>query len=487
MSHILFASSEATPLIKTGGLADISGSLPAALKTMRQSIRLVLPAYPQALKGAGKTRTVANLQIGTHSVTLHEGKMPDSHVTVWLVDSPAHFAREGGPYVDAEGNDWPDNAERFTLFARVIVEIAMGRAGLKWQPEVVHCNDWQTALVPALLSMETKRPGTVFSIHNLAYQGRFSWATFQALGLPASLWDYRALEFYGEMSMIKGGLAYADRLTTVSPSYAREICTPAMGVGLDGLLNYRSDRLSGILNGVDYNAWDPANDTHITSHYSRNNPSAKADNKIALQRKVGLPETKKPPLLGLVSRFVEQKGIDLVLEAAHELLSDDLQIIMLGSGDRALERAAHTLAEEYPRQVAVHIGYDESLAHQIEAGADLFLMPSRFEPCGLNQLYSLRYGTLPVVHRTGGLADTVVHTNRVTLDNGTATGFVFEHATVEGLFWAIKEAISCYRKPSCRNAVIDNAMQQDFSWKKSAQEYLAVYRKAIQDAASSQD
>jgi starch synthase len=484
MTRILFASSEATPLIKTGGLADISGSLPAALKGMRQSIRLVLPAYPQAMENIGKTRPVATLSIGKHTVTLHEGKMPDSGVPVWLVDSPLYFSRQGGPYVDASGNDWPDNAERFTLFARVIAQIAMGRAGLKWRPEVLHCNDWQTALVPALLSLEKNRPATVFSIHNLAYQGRFPWSTFNRLGLPAGLWHYTALEFYGEMSMIKGGLAFADQITTVSPTYAEEICTPGLGNGLDGLLSYRRDRLTGILNGVDYSVWDPSIDPLLEEHYSVDNPAAKAGNKTALQRRLGLPEESKRPLLGLVSRFVEQKGIDLVVEAAETFLQQPLQLVMLGSGERSLEQAVQSLAQRYPEQVAVHIGYDEALAHQIEAGADLFLMPSRFEPCGLNQLYSLRYGTLPVVHRTGGLADTVVHTDAQTLKAGTATGFVFESVTTDGLLQALDQALSCYRKPSCLSKVVSTAMQQDFSWDKSAREYLAVYRKAIQDAAS---
>lgn len=485
MTRILFASSEATPLAKTGGLADISGSLPAALKALRQGVRLVLPAYPAALSRIGKTRKVARLTINDDVVELLEGRMPDSGVTVWLVDSPSHFDREGGPYVDNQGNDWPDNAQRFTLFCRVIVELAMDRAGLNWRPEVLHCNDWQTALVPALLSLEDERPASVFSIHNLAYQGRFPYETFQQLGLPAKLWHYSGLEFYGELSMIKGGLAYADRLTTVSPTYAREICTPGLGHGLEGLLNYRCDHLSGILNGVDYTVWNPTLDPLIAAHYSADNLAPKQENKRALQLQLGLPVLDATPLLGLVSRFVEQKGIDLLLDIAPELLAEGVQLVMLGSGERSLERAVRQLAQRNPRQVAAHIGYDEVLAHRIEAGADMFLMPSRFEPCGLNQLYSLRYGTLPVVHRTGGLADTVVHTDAASLADGSATGFVFEHTNAKGLLWAVHQALDCYRKQDCRPQVIHNAMRQDFSWQKSARMYLAVYRQAIQDAASS--
>lgn len=485
MSRILFASSEAAPLIKTGGLADISGSLPAALKAMRQSVRLIIPAYPQAMQTVDGLKQISALTLEGHRVTLYEGRMPDSGVIVWLVDSPSHFARKGRPYTDSKGNDWPDNAERFTLFCKVIVEIAMGRAGLKWRPEVLHCNDWQTGLVPALLTLEKERPATVFSIHNLSYQGIFPYRTFQHLGLPPAFWHYTSLEFYGGMSMIKGGLVYADRLTTVSPTYAKEICTAAQGNGLDGLLRYRRERLSGILNGVDYNVWDPAVDTLISAHYSAENPAAKARNKTALQRQTGLPPAPDTPLLGLVSRFVEQKGIDLVLKAIPDFLDRPLQLVMLGSGERKLEQAARALASRHPKQIAVTIGYDESLAHLIEAGADLFLMPSRFEPCGLNQLYSLRYGTLPVVHRTGGLADTVVHTDKQSLASGTASGFVFEHADKKGLCWALRQALRCYHEPICHRKVMHNAMSQDFSWRQSARQYLAVYRQAIQDAGSS--
>lgn len=485
MTRILFASSEAAPLVKTGGLGDISGSLPAVLKAMRQAVRLVLPAYPQAMERADKLRQLATMTIDNVDITLHEGRMPDSGVIVWLVDSPKHFNRGGGPYSDNKGVDWADNAERFTLFSKVVVEIAMGRAGIKWQPEVLHCNDWQTGLVPALLSLEKHRPATIFSIHNLAYQGIFPYTTFQQLGLPQEFWHYTSLEFFGEMSMIKGGLVYADRITTVSPTYADEICTPGLGNGLDGLLSYRRDRLTGILNGVDYSVWEPSIDPLITSHYSAETPTAKKKNKSALQRRLGLPQQEDTPLLGLVSRFVEQKGIDLVLEAVPRLFAEPLQLVMLGSGDHHVEHTALALAKAHPQQVAVTIGYDEPLAHLIEAGADLFLMPSRFEPCGLNQLYSLRYGTLPVVHRTGGLADTVVHTDKQSLAAGTATGFVFEHATAKGLLWALRRALACYHDRNCHKQVMKNGMEQDFSWRQSARQYLDTYHQAIQDAASS--
>jgi len=483
MSRILYASSEAAPLIKTGGLADISGSLPAALKSIRQAVRLVLPAYPEALRNVGPTKKRATLSVDGHTVQLLEGRMPDSQVVVWLVDSPQHFAREGGPYTNDYGHDWPDNAERYALFDKVVVEIAMDRAGLKWQPEVVHCNDWQTGLVPALLTLEDTRPGTVFSIHNLAYQGIFPYQTFAKLGLPAALWSYRSLEYYGMLSFIKGGLTFADRLTTVSPTYAEEICTHSLGYGLDALLRHRRDRLTGILNGVDYRVWDPSSDPLIAANYSIADTSGKAANKRALQRHFGLPQ-KAVPVLGMVSRMVEQKGIDVVLAAASKLLAKKLQLVILGSGEKHFEQQALALAKRYPKQVGVSIGYNESLAHLIEAGADLFLMPSRFEPCGLNQLYSLRYGTLPVVHRTGGLADTVTHTDSASLEAGTATGFVFDYPDAVGLLWAVGEALACYGKRDCWPCVMENAMKQDFSWDHNAHQYLTIYRQAIQDAAS---
>ncbi len=469
-------------MIKTGGLADVSGSLPAALKALGEDIRLILPAYPEAVARLGKTRVATRFRINGHPLRVLEGTLDDSGLTVWLLDSPPHFSRSGNPYVDANGKDLPDNAERFTLFSRAIAGLAMGQGRMEWRPEVVHCNDWQTGLIPALLDGTPERPATVFSIHNLAYQGRFPAETFRQLKLPARLWHYAGLEYFGEMMLIKGGLAYADRLTTVSPNYAEEICTPLGGQGLDSLLTYRKGRLSGILNGVDYTIWDPANDSLLVSNYSGDDPTGKKANKAALQKRHHLPQEPDTPLLGLVSRFAEQKGIDLILEAAPQLLKRGVQLVLLGSGDPALEKAAQLLAKKYPGQMAADIGYDEGLAHLIEAGADFFLMPSRFEPCGLNQLYSLRYGTLPIVRRTGGLADTVVHTNKQSLADGSATGFVFDHPTADGLIWAVDQALACYAKTSCQLQVMKNAMLQDFSWDRSAREYLEIYRQAIEDA-----
>ena len=478
MSKILFVSSEAHPLMKTGGLGDVSGSLPAALKRLRHTVRLVLPAYQQLKARAGKLKTIATLKLtGTEPVRILEGVMPDSRVKLWLVDAPGYFDRPGNPYLDADGRDWPDNAERFAAFCRVTVELAMDRAGLNWRPDVVHCNDWQTGLVPALLARERGRPATVFTVHNLAYQGLFPWHQFAALGLPADLWHMDRMEFYDRFSFIKGGLVFADQITTVSPTYAREITGPDLGCGLDGLLRHRADRLSGILNGADYDVWNPQHDPLIAHNYSASDLRGKRLNKAALQQRFNLPPADRP-LIGLVGRMVEQKGIDLLLAAIPALMKEKMQIAVVGTGDKGFEAELCAQAKRYPDSIGYHIGYDEERAHLVEAGADMFLMPSRFEPCGLNQIYSLRYGTPPIVRRTGGLADTVVDATSETLATGKATGFVFDEPTPEAMLGAVRRALALYRQPKLWQQLVTAAMAQDFSWDASARQYLEIYAKA---------
>lgn len=483
---ILFASSEAHPLIKTGGLADVSGALPKALHELKQDVRLVLPAYHDLLPQAGPLARVATLELAgvAAPVEILLGQLPETQIPLYLIAAPRYFDRPGNPYSAADGRDWPDNAQRFACFARAIVELAQDRAAMDWRPDLVHCNDWQTGLVPALLTLETTRPATLFTIHNLAYQGLFDWASFQELGLPYSWWSMHALEFYNRLSFIKGGLVFADRLTTVSPTYAEEIRTPAFGCGLEGLLNARADVLSGILNGVDYKQWDPSRDPHLPHPYQRRALQGKRDNKAALQRLSGLPLEPGVPLFAHVGRLVEQKGIDLVLEILPQLMQRRLQLILLGSGEARLEAALRSAQAKYPQQLAVRIGYDEPLAHQIEAGADAFLMPSRFEPCGLNQLYSLRYGTLPIVRRTGGLADTVVDANYAAIEQGSATGFVFESASPAALLNAIDRALALYSQADIWSQVVRNAMAQDYSWTRSAKRYQALYRQLVPAAAA---
>jgi len=478
---ILFASSEAHPLIKTGGLADVSGSLPRAILNQRQDIRLVLPAYRQVLKQGIRVELAAHLDLpGVDApVRILSGRLPASKVTLYLVDSPAHFDRAGNPYVMENGEPWPDNAERFGVFCRAVHAIAVDAAGLDWRADIVHCNDWQTGLVPPLLAEKPQAPASIFTIHNLAYQGQFDRDTFDALGLPPHWWSMEALEFHNQFSFIKGGLVFSDWLTTVSPTYAREIRTPAFGYGLEGLLNHRADNLSGILNGVDYSVWNPGDDPHIPVPFNRRSLAHKAENKRALLERMGLPAKESAPLFAIVSRLVAQKGIDLVLNILPMLLQRNAQLVVLGSGDKPLEAALRKARAEHPDAVGLHIGYDESLSHQIEAGADIFLMPSRFEPCGLNQIYSLRYGTVPVVRRTGGLADTVVDTTAATLADKTATGFCFDAATGQSLWETVERAIHYYHEPWNWQQLIETGMRQDFSWRRSAEQYIELYERVL--------
>jgi starch synthase len=473
-------------LIKTGGLADVSGSLPPALKNLRRDVRLIMPGYRQAIDNAGAVRPVAELDLpGIETpVRLLECELPGTRIPVWLVDSPVHFDRNGGPYADEHGADWRDNAQRFTAFCRAVEAVALDRAGLAWRPDVVHCNDWQSGLVPALLADAPDRPATVFTIHNLSYQGLFPRNIFEQLGLPSSFWSMHGLEFYGQLSFIKGGIVFADMISTVSPNYAREICTPEYGCGLETLLTHRADRLVGILNGADYSAWNPARDRYITQTYNAHTLHNKAANKTALQRQFSLPVDVDVPLLGLIGRLVEQKGFDLLLDAIPKLITHPLQIVILGSGDKILEARLREAMAAHPRQIAARIGYDEPLAHQIEAGADLFLLPSRYEPCGLNQIYSLRYGTVPVVRRTGGLANTVIDATETTLQSGTATGFVFDLATSADLLATLMRALACYKQPRTWKRLAYMGMQQDFSWRQSARNYLDLYQRAITAVSS---
>lgn len=480
---ILFVTSEVHPLIKTGGLGDVSGALPLALKGLKQDIRIILPAYRDAIRRSGPY-TIASLVFHpeSHPIRLLEGRLPGTDIPLWLVDIPSLFDRPGNPYLGPDGRDWHDNALRFAMFARAVVTIALDQAGLDWYPDIVHCNDWQTGLIPALLSLNATRPSTVFTIHNLAYQGLFPAEQFRQLGLPTALWGMDGLEFYDQLSFIKGGLLFADMLSTVSPTYAKEIRTPAFGCQLDGLLRHRADRLVGILNGADYGEWSPEHDPHLAHHYHVDNLRGKAANKAALQRELGLSRDPGTALIGFVGRLVEQKGVDLLLAILVNLFEQPLQVAILGSGNEAFEQALATLASHYPQRCHVKIGFSEALAHRIEAGADIFLMPSRYEPCGLNQIYSLRYGTVPVVRRTGGLADTVID-----FDAGlaTATGFVFEEATPAALMTALQRALRIYADaPRDWQRLIHNGMHQDYSWLQSAKAYLELYQQAIAHAGA---
>jgi len=483
MHRVLFVTSEAHPLVKTGGLADVCGSLPPALHALGHDVRVLMPAYRAAKRAAGALEAVAQIPIPFTGApaTLLEGRLPGSGVHLWLVDYPAAYDREGHPYLAPDGQPWSDNAPRFALLCYAAVALARGAASIDWRPDVVHCHDWQTALVPALLARDRERPASVFTIHNLAYQGLFPAPVFAELGLPPELWAIDGLEFYGQLCFLKGGLVFADRINTVSPTYAREIQTPELGAGMDGLLRHRAERLSGILNGIDTAHWDPATDPHLAENYTAETLAHKAANKLALQERVRLPREPERPLLGMIGRMVEQKGFDLAAAAWPRIAERGVQMIVLGDGEPAYRDAWLELHRRYPEQLAVHIGFDEALAHLIEGAADIFLMPSRFEPCGLNQMYSLRYGTVPVVHCVGGLADTVVDATAEHIADGTATGFVFAPATPDALAHAVQRALALYADRRTWRALALRGMRLDFSWARSAREYAALYARARAD------
>jgi starch synthase len=479
---ILFASSEVHPLVKTGGLADVAASLPRAIRNAGHDIRVIMPAYPAARAAAREVKSAAQLVLpgASEPVQILRGRLPRSRVPLYLIDAPAFFDRAGGPYSTPEGNDWPDNAARFALFGRACAEIAMDRAGLQWQPALVHCNDWQTGLVPALLSEEQRRPATLFTIHNLAYQGLFTEPQTRLAQLPGHWWSMEALEFHGQLSFLKGGLVFCDWITTVSPTYAQEIQSAELGCGLHGVLNQRSDCISGILNGVNYDEWNPGRDRLIARPYTARSLQRKVENKLALQEAFGLAQNRTLPLFGLVGRLVEQKGVDMLLELVDELMQRPLQLVVLGAGDARLENAWLHAARQHAQRIGVRIAYDETLAHLVEAGSDAFLMPSRFEPCGLNQLYSMRYATPPIVRRTGGLADSVVDANGPNLYANAATGFVFDAANPEQLLRAIDRALNLYAAPRLWRDLMETCMRQDFSWTRSATRYLDLYRHLIE-------
>jgi len=407
--------------------------------------------------------------------------LPGTRVPVWLIDCPELYARAGNPYHNPHHEPWPDNALRFAVFSRMIASIAMNRVGLNWQPQVVHCNDWQTGLVPVFLAQEARRPATVFTIHNLAYQGVFDRSTFEQLQLDEDLWHYERLEYHNHFSFLKGGLVYADRINTVSPTYAQEIQTPEFGYGLQAVLLYRAHRLSGIINGINADIWNPGTDACLPHKYNQQRLPGKALNKQALQQQFGLPQKPDVLSIGLVSRLAQQKGIDMVLAILPELTQRPVQLTVLGSGDKTYEHSLLAAAQQYPDCIGVQLGYDEASAHLIEAGADVFVMPSRFEPCGLNQMYSQRYGTLPIVTPVGGLADTVTDATEETLTRGTASGFVMAEIDEAALLAAIDRAITLHADQVRWKKLVRNAMKLDHSWESSAKAYAELYATALRE------
>ncbi|MCP5279804.1 MAG: glycogen synthase GlgA [Thiobacillus sp.] len=468
----LFCTSEAIPLIKTGGLADVSGALPIALREIGVDCRMLLPGYPRVLEMAGDIQPLCNFPglPGHPAARLLEGRMPGSSTPMYVLDVPAAFDRIGGPYQDEHGLDHIDNAWRFALLSKAAAILSTPHSPLDWHPDVLHCNDWQTGLAPAYLHFMGASMPSLMTVHNLAYQGIYAPDVLPQLDLPPHSFSIEGVEYYGNVSLLKAGLYYAWQISTVSPTYAREIQQAPLGMGLQGLLARRAGQLTGILNGIDTADWNPSADLHLPCAYTHRATGDKRNCKKALQERMGLEPRAEAPLFGLIARMTHQKGLDLVLAVADGIIHRGGQLVMLGTGDKAIEQAVRETCQKHPGQAACYIGYDEALSHQIEAGADVFLMPSRFEPCGLNQMYSLRYGTVPIVHATGGLADTV--------EDGL-TGFVFDEPTPHALWLAVEQALELYPIKPAWKRMMQNGMKQDFSWEHSAKAYAALYQRML--------
>jgi starch synthase len=476
--RILHVAAEIYPLVKTGGLADVVAALPPALAKRGLDVRVLLPGLPGILGGMVGLKPVTRIGpvFGAAVVTLHIGRMPDSGLQAYVIDAPFLYQREGNPYVGPDGQDWSDNHRRFALLGWVAAHIVSGELDPDWRPDVVHAHDWHAGLVPAYMAQNPAlKTATVFTIHNLAFRGIFPIDCHVDLGLPMRKLTPLGIEFHGKISFMKAGLVYSKRITTVSPTYAREICTPEFGCGLEGVLRDRGGDLSGILNGVDYGVWTP-DDPVIAKPYSADNLKGKKACKLALQSELGLSRNAEGPLFAVVSRLTSQKGMDLLLAALPDLLREGAQLAVLGTGDGDLEAGFRYAATANPEKVAVHIGYDEEMSHRFMAGADVLLVPSRFEPCGLTQLYALRYGTLPLVRRVGGLADTVIDATPDNLQSDRATGFVFDEASRHAFAARIREACALYRDESAWRKVQQRGMDRDFSWDDSAANYEALYR-----------
>ncbi|MDP2417330.1 MAG: glycogen synthase GlgA [Hydrogenophaga sp.] len=481
--NILQVSAEYHPLLKTGGLADVTGALPAALNANGCDVRVLLPGFPAIL--AGLQEPTELLRFHTHGgaeLRLLRGTLlGTTTVQAYVLDAPGLLDRPGNPYEDAHKQPYADNHRRFAALAWGAVQIAQG-GDTSWKPQLVHGHDWHAGLVPAcLLHAGGGQPllPSVFTVHNLAYQGLFDVARFPDLGLPWSFYQVEGLEFWGQISFLKAGLHYANRITTVSPTYAREIQTPELGCGLDGLLRRRQSDLSGILNGVDGTIWNPTTDPLLPHRFGSNKLLGKARCKAALQIETGLHTHADAPLFTVVSRLTEQKGLPLVLEAVDGLVERGAQLLVLGNGDAHLEAAFLAKAQQHAGRVAVRIGFDEAFSHRVFGGSDVTLVPSRFEPCGLTQLYALAYGSVPLVRRVGGLADSVTDTQPDTLASDTATGIVFNHMDVGEFTHALQRAMALYRHPSQWDRVQRAGMRQHFSWDEAAQQYAALYRSLI--------
>lgn len=466
------------PLIKTGGLADVTGALPFAQQRNGLDVRLLMPGLPALTENVSGLKRVAKCETFAGKVRILLGSYEG--LPIYLIDAPKLYQRVGNPYSDKNRIDYPDNHIRFALLSFIACELAKG-LDPDWRPDVVHSHDWHAGLTGAYLALENYPARSLFTVHNLAYQGVFPADYLGSLQLPQHTFQQYGLEFYGQISFMKAGIFYADSVTTVSPTYAAEICQPEYGYGLDGLLQDKRQqgKLSGILNGIDYNVWDPAADRHIEFHYHPKNLAGKRHSKQQLQTECGLTVDAKTLLFGAVSRLTPQKGLDLLLAALPRLFEQNGQFILLGSGDPAMEEAFVSLAERYPGQMKVIIGYDEPLSHRIMAGIDVVMVPSRFEPCGLTQLYGLKYGALPLVRATGGLADTVTDCSLENLFDETASGFVFQDTTSEDLDKAVRRAFALWQQPKAWQKIQRRNMLQQQDWESAAKKYSALYEQLL--------
>jgi starch synthase len=483
---VLQVAAEIFPWMKTGGLGDVVAALPAALARAGADVRLLLPGYPPLLQTLQDTYVVAQLgsTFGAATVTVRGGRLPGLDLPVYLIDSPYLYDRPGNPYLSPARADWPDNPRRFGLLGWAAAHLGCGDIDRHWRADVVHAHDWHAALACTHLALHPgPRPASVFTVHNLAFVGEFDPGLLPELQLPTSIFTAEGLEFHGKASFMKAGLYYADQLTTVSPTYAREIQTSAFGCGFEGLLTRRAAALAGILNGVDNAVWNPATDAYLETRYDSSDLGGKAEVKAALQRSLGLRVDPRRLLIGVVTRLAYQKGVDLLAQAMRVLAVENVQLVLLGSGDPQLERDLLQVAAQLPESVSVNLGYDEAFSHRIIAGADVVAVPSRYEPCGLTQLYGLRYGSLPVVHAVGGLVDTVVDANEANLQADRATGFTFVNATEAALHATLHRAQRLYDDVPRWQRVMRRAMAQNFSWDEAAAQYLALFRRVLERMA----
>lgn len=475
---VLQASAEIFPLLKTGGLADVCGALPGALQRQGCDVRVLLPGFPAIRRGVASARPLPAAIALPFGAGVLRGTL-ESGVVAYVIDAPSLYDREGSPYTDADGVPYVDNHRRFASLGLVAARLAEGMDDT-WRPQIVHAHDWHAGLAPAYLRAAAREAGkpsarSVYTVHNLAFQGNFDASVFRELGLPADFYQIEGVEFHRQVSFMKAGLQYADRITTVSPTYAREIQGKEQGSGFEGVLQARSRDLIGILNGVDDRIWDPAHDTQTAERYERSRLAGKLGCRTALQLELRLTAQQQAPVFGMVSRLTDQKGVNLVLAGLPELLARGGQLVVLGSGDAGLEAELRAAMRSHPRSVAVHLGFDETLAHRIVSGADVILVPSRFEPGGLTQLYGLKYGTLPLVRRVGGLADTVVDCSLENLASDVATGFVFDRFDDKDYLGALRRAFALWNREKDWKRVQQRAMAQDFGWDASAAKYAEVY------------